>query len=71
MEKERSKVIVAQVACFILAIGTLFIIISFIKALFIIESYRSIMLLAFAVTITLVIFAYITLIAVKFIFDNI
>ena len=71
MENEQLKIIIAQTACVILGIGALLIIFSFIKALFIIESYRTIMLLAFAVTIALVIFAYITLYAVKFICDNI
>ena len=71
MEDERLRIIVAQTACVILGIGALLIIFSFIKALFIIESYRTIMLLAFAVTVALVIFAYITLLAVKFICDNI
>ena len=71
MEDERLRIIVAQTACIILGIGALLIIFSFIKALFIIESYRTIMLLAFVVTIALVIFAYITLLAVKFICENI
>ena len=71
MENEQLRIIIAQTACIILGIGALLIIFSFIKALFIIESYRTIMLLAFAVTISLVIFAYITLLAVKFICDNI
>ena len=71
MEDERLRIVIAQTACIILGIGGLLIIFSFIKALFIIESYRTIMLLAFAVTIALVIFAYITLLAVKFICDNI
>ena len=67
MENEQLKIVIAQTACIILGIGALLIIFSFIKALFIIESYRTIMLLAFVVTIALVIFAYITLLAVKFI----
>lgn len=71
MEDERLKIVIAQTACIILGIGALLIIFSFIKALFIIESYRTIMLLAFVVTIALVIFAYITLLAVKFICENI
>jgi len=71
MENEQLRIIIAQTACIILGIGALLIIFSFIKALFTIESYRTIMLLAFAVTISLVIFAYITLLAVKFICDNI
>nr|DAY34642.1 MAG TPA: hypothetical protein [Caudoviricetes sp.] len=71
MENEQLRIIIAQTACIILGIGALLIIFSFIKALFIIESYRTILLLAFAVTISLVIFAYITLLAVKFICDNI
>ena len=71
MENEQLRIIIAQTACIILGIGALLIIFSFIKALFIIESYRTIMLLAFAVTISLVIFAYITLLAVKYICDNI
>ena len=70
MENEQSKIVIAQTACIILGIGALLIIFSFIKALFIIESYRTIMLLAFVVTIALVIFAYITLLAVKFICEN-
>lgn len=71
MENEQLRIIIAQTACIILGIGALLIIFSFIKALFTIESYRTIMLLAFAVTISLVIFAYITLLAVKYICDNI
>nr|DAU89587.1 MAG TPA: hypothetical protein [Caudoviricetes sp.] len=71
MEDERLRIVIAQTACIILGIGALLIIFSFIKALFIIESYRTIMLLAFVVTIALVIFAYITLLAVKFICENI
>lgn len=71
MEDERLKIVIAQTACIILGIGALLIIFSFIKALFIVESYRTIMLLAFVVTIALVIFAYITLLAVKFICENI
>lgn len=71
MENEQLRIIIAQTACIILGIGALLIIFSFIKALFIIESYRTILLLAFAVTISLVIFAYITLVAVKYICDNI
>ena len=71
MEDERLRIVIAQTACIILGIGSLLIIFSFIKALFIIESYRTIMLLAFVVTIALVIFAYITLLAVKFICENI
>jgi hypothetical protein len=71
MENEQLKIVIAQTACIILGIGALLIIFSFIKALFIIESYRTIMLLAFVVTIALVIFAYITLLAVKFICENI
>ena len=71
MEDERLRIIIAQTACVILGIGALLIIFSFIKALFIIESYRTIMLLSFAVTVALVIFAYITLYAIKFICDNI
>lgn len=71
MEDERLRITIAQTACIILGIGALLIIFSFIKALFIIESYRTIMLLAFVVTIALVIFAYITLLAVKFICENI
>ena len=71
MENEQLRIIIAQTACIILGIGALLIIFSFIKALFIIESYRIILLLAFAVTISLVIFAYITLVAVKYICDNI
>ena len=71
MENEQLRIIIAQTACIILGIGALLIIFSFIKALFITESYRTILLLAFAVTISLVIFAYITLVAVKYICDNI
>ena len=71
MENEQLKIVIAQTACIILGIGALLIIFSFIKALFIIESYRTIMLLAFVVTTALVIFAYITLLAVKFICENI
>lgn len=71
MEDERLRIVIAQTACIILGIGALLIIFSFIKALFIIESYRTLMLLAFVVTIALVIFAYITLLAVKFICENI
>ena len=71
MENEQLKIVIAQTACIILGIGALLIIFSFIKALFIMESYRTIMLLAFVVTIALVIFAYITLLAVKFICENI
>jgi hypothetical protein len=71
MENEQLKIVIAQTACIILGIGALLIISSFIKALFIIESYRTIMLLAFVVTTALVIFAYITLLAVKFICENI
>ena len=71
MENEQLKIVIAQTACIILGIGALLIIFSFIKAFFIIESYRTIMLLAFVVTIALVIFAYITLLAVKFICENI
>lgn len=71
MEDERLRIVIAQTACIILGIGALLIIFSFIKALFIVESYRTIMLLAFVVTIALVIFAYITLLAVKFICENI
>lgn len=71
MEDERLRIVIAQTACIILGIGALLIIFSFIKALFIIESYRTIMLLAFVVTIALVIFVYITLLAVKFICENI
>nr|DAI01788.1 MAG TPA: hypothetical protein [Caudoviricetes sp.] len=71
MEDERLRIVIAQTACIILGIGALLIIFSFIKALFIIESYRTIMLLAFVVTIALVIFAYITLLAIKFICENI
>lgn len=71
MENEQLKIVIAQTACIILGIGALLIIFSFIKALFIVESYRTIMLLAFVVTIALVIFAYITLLAVKFICENI
>lgn len=71
MENEQLKIVIAQTACIILGIGALLIIFSFIKALFIIESYRTILLLAFVVTIALVIFAYITLLAVKFICENI
>lgn len=71
MEDERLRIVIAQTACIILGIGALLIIFSFIKALFIIESYRTIMLLAFVVTIALVIFEYITLLAVKFICENI
>lgn len=70
MENEELKIVIAQTACIILGIGALLIIFSFIKALFIIESYRTIMILAFTVTIALVIFAYITLLAVKFICEN-
>ena len=71
MEDERLRIVIAQTACIILGIGALLIIFSFIKALFIIESYRTIMLLAFVVTIALVILAYITLLAIKFICENI
>ena len=71
MEDEKLRIVIAQTACIILGIGALLIIFSFIKALFIIESYRTIMLLAFVVTIALVIFAYITLLAAKFICENI
>ena len=70
MENEELKIVIAQTACIILGIGALLIIFSFIKALFIIESYRTIMILAFTVTVALVIFAYITLLAVKFICEN-
>ena len=70
MENEKLKIVIAQTACIILGIGALLIIFSFIKTLFIIESYRTIMLLAFSVTVALVIFAYITLLAVKFICEN-